>query len=361
MRSRVLLIYTGGTIGMWVDPRTGVLRPMDLGLLQDQVPELLRMDVDLGTLSFASPMDSSDMRPADWIEIARLVAGNYDAYDGFVVLHGSDTMAFTASALSFLLEGLAKPVILTGSQLPVGMIRTDARENLVTAIELAAAKDENGLPMVPEVAIYFEYQLMRGNRTVKVHAERFEAFRSPNWPALVEAGIHLRYDRSAILPPRKGPLRLHEKLDDRVALVHLYPGLRPDWLELTLQQKDLQAMVLATFGSGNGPTDDVFLNVLEQARDRGIILLNVTQCVGGRVEQGRYVTSKRFLDMGMVGGSDLTIEAAITKLMFLLGREKGLSAPSGGGTDAVIQGLVAPICGELTLVQREALQPQYLL
>lgn len=350
MNGKVLLIYTGGTIGMWVDPKSGVLRPMDLQLLKDQVPELQRMEVELGTISFDTPIDSSDMGPKDWIRIAAMIGENYDRYDGFVVLHGSDTMAFTASALSFLLEGLAKPVILTGSQLPVGMIRTDARENLVTAIEIAAAKNEEGQPMVPEVAIYFDYLLMRGNRTVKVSADRFEAFRSPNWPALVDAGIHLRYYTGSILPLRNGPLRVHEKLDERIALIQLHPGIRPQWLKAALQQQDLQAVVLATFGSGNGPTDKEFLKPLHEAAERGVIFLNVTQCVGGRVEQGRYVTSKAFVEMGMIGGADLTIEAAMTKLMYLLGRHMAAAAATGGGKEAVIQGSAAPICGELTLL-----------
>ena len=350
MRGKVLLIYTGGTIGMWLDPATGMLQPMDLGLLEEQVPELKRIEVQLGTISFQRPIDSSDMRPADWIRIAGMIHGNYENYDGFVVLHGSDTMAYTASALSFLLEDLGKPVILTGSQLPVGMTRTDARENLVTAIEIAAAKDEIGRPIVPEVAIYFEYRLMRGNRTVKVHAERFEAFRSPNWPVLAEAGIHLRFRQEAILPSPGRPVRLHQQLDDRVALIQLYPGIRASWVEAALAQPDLKAAVIATFGSGNGPTEPTFLHALREAAGRGVVLLNVTQCAGGRVEQGRYVTSKAFQEMGMIGGADMTIEAALTKLMFLLGREKGAADGAGGGTEAVIRDAAAPICGELTLV-----------
>lgn len=349
-RNKVLLIYTGGTIGMWSDPRTGVLRPMDLATLEMQVPELERMDVELGTLSFERPMDSSDMGPRHWVRLASMVGENYQAYDGFVVLHGSDTMAFTASALSFLLEGLNKPVIFTGSQLPVGMIRTDARENLVTAIEIAAAKGEDGRPLVPEVAIYFEYRLMRGNRTIKVNAERFEAFRSPNWPALAEAGIHLRYDRSAILPYRETGLKVHDCMDDRVALIHFHPGMRAHWVRKLLELEDLRAMVLATFGSGNGPTDPAILDVFREAISRGIILLNVTQCAGGRVEQGRYVTSKAFLEMGVVGGADMTIEAAMTKLMFLLAQGAGPKAAPAGGTEAVIRALAAPICGEFTLI-----------
>ncbi|MCB0780738.1 MAG: type I asparaginase [Flavobacteriales bacterium] len=338
----VLLIYTGGTIGMWADRRTGALRPMDLAHLEEQVPELERINVRLEAEAFERPIDSSDMHPADWVRIAEIIGAAYDRFDGFVVLHGSDTMAYTASALSFLLEGLNKPVILTGSQLPIGTIRTDARENLITAIEIAAAKNDEGLPMVPEVAVYFEYGLMRGNRTVKVHAERFEAFRSPNWPALAEAGVHIRYDRSAILPHRNGPLKVHTRLDDRLALVRLYPGIRATWVRHALSQPDLRAAIITTFGSGNGPTDPDLIAALRAARERGIVLLNVTQCVGGSVEQGRYTTSQAFQEMGMVGGADLTVEAAVTKSIFLLGVYE----------DAEMIGseLVRSLAGELSLV-----------
>lgn len=339
--SSVLLIYTGGTIGMLADPRTGALKAMDLAHLEKQVPELERIKVRLEAIAFARPIDSSDMRPTDWLRIAAMIGEHYDRFDGFVVLHGSDTMAYTASALSFLLEGLNKPVILTGSQLPIGTIRTDARENLITAIEIAAARDADGRAMVPEVAIYFEYRLMRGNRTVKVHAERFEAFRSPNWPVLAEAGVHLRYDRSAILPHREGPLKVHSALDERVAVVPLFPGISAAWMDHALSMPGLRGVVLGTFGSGNGPTNKDLLLALEAARERGILLLNVTQCVGGRVEQGRYVTSQAFAAMGMVSGQDLTVEAALTKLMFLLAQEQA--------TDAVARGMAAPICGEFTL------------
>lgn len=341
MSASVLLIYTGGTIGMWADPRTGALRPMDLEHLEQQVPELERIGVRLGTAAFERPIDSSDMHPADWVRIARIIGEAYDRYDGFVVLHGSDTMAYTASALSFLLEGLDKPVILTGSQLPIGTIRTDARENLITAIEIAAAKDQQGRAMVPEVAVYFEYRLMRGNRTVKVHAERFEAFRSPNWPALAEAGVHLRYDGSAILPHRTGGLQVHERLDNRIAVVRLFPGMRGEWVKQALSMDGLRAAVLATFGSGNGPTDPDFINALRMARGRGVELLNVTQCNGGRVEQGRYVTSRAFAELGVIPCADMTIEAVLAKTMFLLGQDRG--------TDGFAQRMVAPIAGELTL------------
>lgn len=340
MSASVLLIYTGGTIGMLADPRTGALRPMDLSHLEEQVPELSRVGVRLSSIAFEKPIDSSDMRPADWIRIARIIGDNYDKHDGFVVLHGSDTMAYTASALSFLLEGLAKPVILTGSQLPIGTIRTDAKENLITAIEVAAAKDEQGRAMVPEVAVYFEYRLLRGNRTVKVHAERFEAFRSPNWPVLGEAGVRIKYDRSAILPHRTSTLRVHDRLDDRVAVIRLFPGIRGAWVRHALSMPDLRAALLTTFGSGNGPTDPDFIAALREARDRGIILLNVTQCVGGRVEQGRYVTSQAFAEMGVVPCSDMTVEAAVTKAMFLL----GCHAEAG----AVERVMTEALCGELS-------------
>ncbi|MBK9146759.1 MAG: type I asparaginase [Flavobacteriales bacterium] len=341
MSASVLLIYTGGTIGMLADPRTGELRPMDLAHLEEQVPELARIGVRLGATTFEQPIDSSDMRPADWVRIARIIGESYDRYDGFVVLHGSDTMAYTASALSFLLEGLSKPVILTGSQLPIGTIRTDAKENLITAIEIAAAKDEQGRAMVPEVAVYFEYRLMRGNRTVKVHAERFEAFRSPNWPALAEAGVHLRYDRSAILLNRSGPLKVHERVDARVGVIRLFPGISAEWVTHALGTPGLRAALLTTFGSGNGPTEPEFIGALRNARERGLQLLNVTQCVGGRVEQGRYVTSRAFVELGVIPCADMTVEATLAKAMFLLSMEQP--------AEAFAQRMAAPIAGELTL------------
>ena len=340
MSASVLLIYTGGTIGMWADPRTGALRPMDMAHLAEQVPELERIGVRLASTAFEQPIDSSDMHPDHWVRIARIIGENYERYNGFVVLHGSDTMAYTASALSFLLEGLSKPVVLTGSQLPIGTIRTDAKENLITAIEIAAAKDEAGRAMVPEVAVYFEYQLLRGNRAVKVHAERFEAFRSPNWPALAEAGVHIRFDRSAILPHRVGPLVVHDRMDDRVAVVRLFPGISGAWVRHALEMPGLRAAVLTTFGSGNGPTDREFISALQDARSRGVVLLNATQCIGGRVEQGRYVTSQAFVEMGVVPCADMTVEATLTKAMHVLARNSAEAA--------VARAMMVPLAGEMS-------------
>ncbi|MBL7985012.1 MAG: type I asparaginase [Flavobacteriales bacterium] len=344
-RPRVLILYTGGTIGMMADPRTGALRPMDLEHLEEHVPELERIDVKLDAVSFEQPIDSSDMRPADHVRIARLIGTHYHDHDGFVVLHGSDTMAYTASALSYLLEGLSKPVVLTGSQLPIGTIRTDGKENLLTAIEIAAARHTHGplagMAVVPEVSVYFEYSLYRGNRTVKVHAERFEAFRSPNWPVLAEAGVHIRYDQQAILPRRAGPLTVHERMDDRIGVIRLFPGIRPDWMDHALRTPDLQAAVITTFGSGNGPTEPAFLDALRRAHERGVVLVNATQCVGGRVEQGRYTTSRAFAEMGMVSAHDMTVEAAVTKLMFLFGQNADAAA--------VRQAMGHALCGEVTV------------
>ncbi len=332
-KSKVLLIYTGGTIGMMQDAKTGQLKPFDFKQLTDQIPELNKFDVTLSAISFSNPIDSSDMQPSVWIEIAKMIEKNYDKVDGFVVLHGSDTMSFTASALSFMLENLNKPVILTGSQLPIGMIRTDGKENLITAIEIAAAKENlpagkaGGKPVISEVCIYFEYQLYRGNRTHKFNAEHFQAFQSANYPVLAEAGVNLKYNYSALLkgnlPAGQAggkKLKVHKALDANIAVLKMFPGITQNVVEAILNAKNVKAIILETFGSGNASTQKWFIDALKKAIDKGIVILNVTQCNAGKVEQGKYATSAAFKKIGVIGSSDITSEAAVAKLMFVLGK-----------------------------------------
>lgn len=318
-KSSLLLIYTGGTIGMINDPKTGRLRPFDFRHLTAQIPELEKFQVRIDTISFEHPIDSSNMKPEIWLELAHLIGSNYNSYDGFVILHGSDTMAFTASALSFLLENLAKPVILTGSQLPIGTIRTDGKENLITAIEIAAQRI-NGKPAVNEVCVYFEYRLYRGNRTHKWNSEHFRAFQSPNYPLLAEAGVHLNYNTAALMPASGKKLKVHGVLDTNVAVLKLFPGITPAVVSSLLNAKGLKAVILETFGSGNASTEKWFVALLEKAIKKGIIILNITQCNAGGVIQGRYETSSQLQRIGVTGGGDMTTEAAVTKLMFVLGQ-----------------------------------------
>lgn len=318
IQSRVLLIYTGGTIGMVQEGEFGYYKPFDFGNLLDQIPELKKMEVETQTVSFENPIDSSDMNPSVWEKIADIIYENYDSFDGFVVLHGSDTMAYTASALSFILEGLNKPVILTGSQLPIGVIRTDGKENLITAIEIAGAKI-NDRPLVPEVAIYFEYRLLRGNRTSKVNAQGFEAFASYNYPNLAQAGVHINYNHEVIAPFNpEAKLTLNKGFCNQVMVLRIFPGIDESLIAHLFAAPNLKGVILHTFGSGNAPSSSAFLHALEKAAREGLVLLNITQCQSGFVEQGRYETSRAFSDIGIVPGADMTIESGLSKMMHLL-------------------------------------------
>lgn len=319
---KVLLLYTGGTIGMVENPETGAHEPLDFQHLAAHVPELSQIHVQVDTLQFDNPIDSSNMNPDCWCKMAKVVVDNYDQYDGFVILHGTDTMAYSATALSFILENLNKPVIFTGSQLPIGVLRTDGKENLITAIEIAAAHDKIGLPMVPEVCIFFQSKLLRGNRSKKFSAELFNAFDSPNYPPIAEVGVHINYAhhyiRHAISP---SPLRPNYNFDCNVVVLRLFPGISENIVHSVLNIPGLKGVVLESFGTGNAMTDDWFVNELHMAMEKGVVIANVSQCIGGSVEMSRYDTGNRLKIAGVVGSSDMTTEATIVKLMFLLGQK----------------------------------------
>ncbi len=317
-KKAIQIIYTGGTIGMMKDPKTGSLIPFDFSSVEESIPELTKFGYDIDSVQFDPAIDSSDIHPGFWKRIADTIEKNYDNYDGFVILHGTDTMAYSASALSFMLENLSKPVIFTGSQLPIGTLRTDAKENLITSIEIAAAY-ENGNPIVPEVCIYFESKLYRGNRTTKVNAEHFNAFQSANYPYLAKAGVDLVYNREFVRYPKSiEPLIVHRAFSDQITILKLFPGINRKYMDTILSIDNLKAVILETYGSGNAPSEDWFIKRIKKAVNRGIILLDVTQCNRGSVELGRYETSRSLLEVGVVGGYDITTEAAATKLMILL-------------------------------------------
>lgn len=338
----VLLIYTGGTIGMIENPETGALENFDFDHLLRHVPELKRFNYHICSYQFDPPIDSSDMEPLMWAKIVEIIHYNYERFDGFVILHGTDTMAYTASALSFMLENLGKPVILTGSQLPIGTLRTDGKENLITAIEIAAARRPDGSPMVPEVCIFFENHLMRGNRTTKMNAENFNAFRSFNYPNLASAGIHIKYNNVQIhAHPSAATLKPHYLLDTNIAILKLFPGIQENIVASLLATEGLKAVVLETYGSGNAPRKEWFLRLLQAASLRGIVIVNVTQCHAGMVEMERYETGYWLMQAGVVSGYDSTTESAVTKLMFLLGHNYG--------PDEVRRLMTVPLAGEITV------------
>ena len=338
----VLLIYTGGTIGMIENPETGALEAFNFDQLQENVPELKRFNYRISSYQFNPPIDSSDMEPSLWAKLVKIIAYNYDNFDGFVILHGTDTMAYTASALSFMLENLSKPVILTGSQLPIGMLRTDGKENLITSIEIAAAKHPDGTAIVPEVCIFFENHLLRGNRTTKINAENFNAFRSYNYPSLATAGIHIKYEYDRIHKANPNvALKPHYLYDTNVVILTLFPGIQENMIRNILHTPGLRAVVLKTYGSGNAPQKPWFIDLLKEATDRGIVIINISQCSTGSVEMGRYETGLHLLDAGVISGYDSTVESVLTKLMFLLGHGKNESE--------IRHQMSIPVAGEFTI------------
>jgi len=315
--TKILIIYTGGTIGMVNDPLTGALIPFDFKQIRQNVPELARLNYQLDVHSFDPILDSSNMDPVIWAELAAIIERTYDDYDGFVVLHGSDTMAYTASALSFMLKNLSKPVVLTGSQLPIGEIRTDAKENLITALEIVATKNGDRA-MVPEVSIYFDYQLFRGNRAIKYNSEKFEAFRSPNYHILAEAGVNLSFYSNYITELPLEEFRVQTSFNANIGVLKLYPGITVHAVK-AITESSVDAIVLETFGSGNTTTAQWFIDSLQAALDRGKLIVDISQCQGGSVELGKYETSKKLQQMGIISGFDMTFEATVTKLMYLMG------------------------------------------
>jgi L-asparaginase len=337
-KGKVLIVYTGGTFGMTYDS-SGVLVPFDFSLILEQLPTLKNLSLELTVISFENPIDSSNISPEHWNVLGNIIFENYEQHDGFVVLHGTDTMAFTASALSFMLEGLSKPVIFTGAQLPITEPRSDARENLITALEIAASK-KDGKATVPEVCIYFDYELLRGNRSKKVESMQFDAFDSGNYPPLAKAGVKIDYNFSVIRKVNgQVKLNLRCKMDPSVSILKLFPGITEATIQAILSTKGLKAVIIETYGSGNAPTQECLINSLKKAIDEHIIVVNISQCPGGMVTQGRYETSRELQKIGVIGGADMTTEAAVTKLMLLLGEF---------GVDETRKMISKSLTGELT-------------
>lgn len=317
-KSKLLLIYTGGTIGMIRDDEHGSLKAFDFGQLLSKIPEIKLLEHQIDSISFEQPIDSSNFGIQEYQKLAKIIFENYDVYDGFVVLHGSDTMSYTASALSFMLENLSKPIIFTGSQLPIGDLRTDAKENLISSIQVAGLK-QNGLQVVKEVGLYFEYKLYRANRTTKANAEQFEAFESPNYPHLIQSGVSLKVNHAALKKIRKiKPLVLHTELEEKILLLKLFPGLDAGVFKSLMTIPDLKGIILESFGSGNFKTNDWFINGIEAKINQGIPVVNITQCIGGEVQMGKYYTSQNLQKIGVISGSDMTTESALAKMMYLL-------------------------------------------
>lgn len=321
--SKILLVYTGGTIGMIKNPETGALTAFNFDELLSNIPELKLLEHDISTVSFEEPVDSSDMDTTDYVKLANLIEENFEDYDGFVVLHGSDTMSYTASVISFMFENLKKPIIFTGSQLPIGDLRTDAKENLITSIQLAGLK-EQGKTVIKEVGLYFEYKLYRANRTTKVNAEHFEAFESANFPPIAESGVNLKINYEKLLKPNmRKKMVVHKSLNDNILILKLFPGINYDTLHHIFNTPHVEGIILETFGSGNAKTDKWFVDLLKDLIGRGVYVVNVTQCVGGGVLMGKYATSEGLKRLGIISGGDITTEAAVGKMMYLLNKNLG--------------------------------------
>ncbi|GGZ40517.1 L-asparaginase 1 [Echinicola pacifica] len=340
IKSSVLIVYTGGTLGMAYDD-SGALVPFNFGQILEKIPNLGNLNIAVTVISFPEPIDSSNVNMQHWVDMAYIIYENYDTYDGFVVLHGTDTMAYSASMLSFMLKGLTKPVVFTGAQLPISAMRSDARENLMTSLEIAISK-ANGRPIVPEVCIFFNHLLLRGNRAKKMQSVHFDAFESENYPPLAEAGIVIDYNYAAIKPYKEGvQLKYLNKLDKNVMILKLFPGITSEMMDSCFNTKGLRGVVMETYGSGNSPTEPWFIKCIQRAVEKGIIILNVSQCNGGRVIQGRYETSKELKRLGVLSGGDITSEAAICKMMFLLANE--------ADENEIRKKLVSPLAGEMSL------------